>query len=296
VSGWRIAQVRFNKDIRNGQEMSTDDFVLLCRWLAEQGQIERIKMMGGEPTVHSEFPRMLAAAMEHFPRVYLFTNAVNEVVETVRLREEDAVIYNLSCLSASVPFRKLIPEQECGHLFETRIDACTNVDRVCRKLRHIHDCLGSRMVVNLTLNCVEDVFASRDIIVQNWNAVGYFCRDELGIKLNLDHDAPYCFSRGTDMLLDRYHPLCSPTCAGLVTADLQLRFCNQTTENLLSIKDGQSLISYAEVDAYLEQQFALRMESNRDRFCKGCSYFPTTCNGSCFAHRFPKRAEHATGV
>jgi hypothetical protein len=286
----------FNKDIRNGREMPTDDFVLLCRLLAEQGHIKRIKMMGGEPTVHCKFPHMLAAAMDHFPHVYLFTNAVNEVVETLRLRGGDAVIYNLSCLSPSVPSRKLLPELECGHLFETRIDARTDVDRVCRKLRHVHDCLGQRMVVNLTLNCVEDIFASRHVIVRNWNAVGRFCRDELGITLNLDHDAPHCFVRETNMLLDRYHPLCSPECMGLVTADLQLRFCNQTSEDLLSLRDGQGLVPYAELDACLERQFSLRMESNRDHFCRGCPDFPATCNGSCFAHRFPKGAGHAAGV
>ena len=286
----------FNKNIRSGREMPVDNFALLCRWLADQGHIKRLKIMGGEPTTHSEFPSILAAAMEYFPHIYLFTNAVNDTITTLRLRDEDAIIYNLACLPLSVSFQKLLPEQNVGHIFETRIDARSDVERICGKLRRIHECLGQRMAVNLTLNCIEDIFSFREVIVRKWNAVAHFCQEDLNITLNLDHDAPLCFVQGLDMQLTSYHPLCSPECAGLVTADLHLRFCNQTSENLLSLKEGQNFISYAEVDACLRQQFSLRLENNQRYVCRGCPEFPEVCNGSCFAHRFPKGVGHAARV
>jgi MoaA/NifB/PqqE/SkfB family radical SAM enzyme len=276
----------FNKNIRNECEMEVNNFTNVCQWLTMQGNIKRIKLMGGEPTVHSDFSNIMSIATEYFPCVYLFTNAVNDRINHVILRKNDAVVYNISCLPTSISSNKLLPELDCAHIFEIRVDTNTETDRICKKIRHIYECLNNRMIVNLTLNCVENIFKFRDIIIKKWNIISMLCRDELGIMLNLDHDAPYCFTEETNMILSRYNPMCTLECAGLITADMHLRFCNQTSENIISLITDSGLITYDEASDQLKKHFERKLNSNKNNFCKECSYFATSCNGSCFAHRF----------
>jgi len=276
----------FNKNIRRNIDISINDFVLICKLLANEGNIKLIKLMGGEPTLHSDFQILTKIAKDYFPHIYIFTNAFNNVIESIKLRYSDAIVYNLSCLPLSIRPSKLVPDQECSHIFEVRIDAHTKVDRIKTKLINIYNVLGPRMVVNLTLNCVENIFSLQNSIIQIWNEIAIFCRHKLAIVINLDHDAPLCFVSNTKIILDRYNPFCFEACAGLITPDLYLRFCNQTDTNLVKIKNDFNLISYDVINELLSKEFLKKISYNKNNFCRDCKFFPNKCNGGCFAHRF----------
>lgn len=274
----------FNKDIRTQHEMSLSQFTDICKLLKDNG-VERIKLMGGEPTTHSNFLELYSIAQDLFPKVYLFTNAVNNQIFNIVPRQDDAIIYNLSCMPVKFKPEKLLLDQLGQRIFETRIDSDCRTELILRKLDYLNALLHDRLVVNLTLNCIEDIFSQKDSIIQKWNVVGNFVKEHTDGELNLDHDAPLCFTKDSDMILAEYNPKCSTLCAGLISADYQLRYCNQVTDNIGSVYQDGALISYDDINQKLDNYFEQQMLFNRDHFCKGCADFMQKCNGSCFAHK-----------
>lgn len=277
----------FNRHLRTHHEMSVCEYERICRWLSQSGKIEKIKIMGGEPTTHRNFSSIIAVSQEYFPSLFLFTNAVNDVIRTVSLRESDTVIYNLACFPDCIDVRKLLPDSSCGHCFETRIDACMDTELVCHKLKYVHDILGERMYVNLTVDCTEEIFHKRASIIANWNEVAGFISSELTGNFNIDHDVPFCFERG-EMRFNKLRPICSTACAGLITAQGRLRFCNQTEEDLFDLFGSETLPLYEDIDRLLSDVFHTMMEKNRLIWCRDCTNFGNKCNGGCFIHKIKK--------
>ncbi|MEA2056538.1 MAG: radical SAM protein [Patescibacteria group bacterium] len=59
----------------NKKEMSLNDFKRLILVFQENG-ITDLRLMGGEPTIHSKFPEMLELGVNNFKRVLIFSNGL----------------------------------------------------------------------------------------------------------------------------------------------------------------------------------------------------------------------------
>lgn len=274
----------FNKDIRCNQEMSVEDFSKVCTYLKDEGHIERLKIMGGEPTVHKNFQEIVGIAQNNFASIHIFTNGVNDEISKVKMREYDTIIYNLSCMGQQYPAAKLLPEQNFVHAYETRIDSKCNVDRIKHVLRHVHSIVGEKMVVNLTLDCMENIFANKKNIIEKWNSIVTFV-EELNISYRVDHAIPYCFFVGSEMRIKVHGSFCPLACAGLITPDLKLRHCNQTMTNLLCIRQDGRFVPWQILEQYILCEHLEMQSQSLHKMCKDCLFYGRKCDGGCFVFK-----------
>ena len=271
----------FNRGVRSNREMSVEDFSQLCVYLKEEGHIERLKIMGGEPTVHNDFLEIVNIAQKVFPSIHIFTNGVNDEIAKVKMRENDTIIYNLSCMGEQYPSAKLLPEQNFVHAYETRIDSKCSIDRIMRVISHVHSIVGDEIVINLTLDCTEDIFTNKEVLINNWNAVVSFI-EGLHVRYRVDHAIPYCFFVGSAMRIKVHGSFCPVACAGLITPDLKLRHCNQTDTNLLSVRQDGRFVPWQILEQYITCDHFGMQHKSLEKICKDCLFYGRKCDGGCF--------------
>lgn len=276
----------FNKIIRQGHEMALSDFIKICEYLKEEGRITTLKIMGGEPTVHPNFADIVRNAQSYFESVHIFTNAINNAIETIELRKKDSVIYNVSCLPISPVPSRFILDQIGGRMFETQISSECNVEIIKKKLYNLRQIIpDDRMAIALTLNCIEDIFKNRHLIIQKWNDIAQFIKNDLGIIHNVDHNIPYCFFIGSNMDIHVSKSLCNLKCAGLITPSLKLQYCNQSPEILSDIINNNAFIPFEIIENRLSEYYHAKMHHNLKKICRNCILFEKKCNGGCFMHK-----------
>jgi organic radical activating enzyme len=78
-----------HKYLKTGKHMDFEDFKLLCDSNAKFG--DEICILGGEPTAHRDFDKMLKYAQSVYPSVMVLTNGLNPIDD---LRYQDEITYN----------------------------------------------------------------------------------------------------------------------------------------------------------------------------------------------------------
>jgi len=58
------------------KEMSLDDFKKIILKIKKNPKIKVVKLLGGEPTLHSKFKEIINLSLKHFPYVQIFTNGI----------------------------------------------------------------------------------------------------------------------------------------------------------------------------------------------------------------------------
>lgn len=276
----------FNKNIRQGNEMPFADFIKICKYLKEEGNITSLKIMGGEPTVHPNFTDIVKNAQSFFDSVHIFTNAINDAIETIELRKNDSVIYNVACLPISPISSRFLLNQIGGRMFETQISSDCNVEIIKKKLYNLRQIIpDDRMAIALTLNCIEDIFRNRQLIIRKWNDIVRFIRNDLEIINCIDHNIPYCFFIGSNMDIQISKSLCNLKCAGLITPSLKLQYCNQSQEVISNIIIDNSFIPFEIIENRLSEYYHAKMSHNLKKICRNCILFEKKCNGGCFMHK-----------
>ncbi|MDT3698810.1 MAG: radical SAM protein [Thermincola sp.] len=275
----------FNKNIRTGQHMDMNDYNQLIDYLSGHG-ISFLKVMGGEPTIHPHFEEAIRLAGGKFGKLCIFTNALNERIKNITLREADVVVYNYSFINQSFDLAKMLPDEPGSRLLEVQISSGTNADSLISSLayffRHISD---DKIKISLTLDCMEDIFVNRDVIIENWNRVVVFILTELKKRYVFDHSIPWCFFEHTDMLIRHEIRLCNIQCAGLITTDLRLQHCNQCQEKGVYLKTENGFIPFDRLLQSLCNMNQAKIQANKDKICSECGIFSTKCNGGCFIHK-----------
>lgn len=276
----------FNKDIRRGREMSLEDFKRLCRYLKEEGKVSKLKIMGGEPTVHPHFEECVFFAQTQFDSIHVFTNAINDKIEHIQLREKDSIVYNVSCLPRDVKKSRFLLDQKGYRLFETQLAGDVDVGAIKNVLSRVRDIISDdRMHVALTLNCIENIFEHKEKIIAIWNDMADFVLNELGMQFKIDHNIPYCFFVGSNMKIKIDNSLCNTRCAGLITPSLQLQYCNQSPDILADVSCGDRFIPFFILENRLNEYYHKKMLCNLDKICRNCVLFNSKCNGGCFMHK-----------
>lgn len=275
----------FNAAVREHREISVNDFISLCTYLQENG-VSSLKIMGGEPTVHTEFVTCMTVAQRCFPSVILFTNAVNDEIKRISIRRNDCITYNFHFIDEEFDVEKFRFDQPGRRGIEVQIASDTNVVRLKERIHWLAAAADMKrrsdiIRFNLTLNCMENIFDNQNVLIEKWNDIADYITDSLSLVFDTDHRIPKCVASRLHMTTPG-DSLCSLLCAGLIDAGLYLRFCNQYSNVLLYMKRGNGWTDFIEVRDALKRAFRQKLKLSA---CENCAGYPTVCNGGCFGHK-----------
>lgn len=275
----------FNANYRIENEMSVEKFEKLSKYLSEHG-IKTLKIMGGEPTVHTEFENIVLIAQRYFNSIIIFTNAVNERIKNIKLRETDSITYNFTFINYNFDITKLLLEQPGKRSIEVQISSDSDEKNILDRMKWLNEVcdFSDKVQYNLTLNCIENIFLKEDIIVKKWNSVVDYIENDLNMDYNVDHNIPKCFS--SQMKLNKPCKLCSVECSGLIDTDLYLRYCNQMPKRIIKLLNNNEFVDYNIVISNLNNNFEEKINNNYEKKCYKCMNFKNTCNGGCFVHKY----------
>jgi sulfatase maturation enzyme AslB (radical SAM superfamily) len=264
--------------------------------------ISGIKIMGGEPTVHPDFVSIYEYAQKKFGTVKLFTNARNDIMREITPRLSDAVTYNLLTIRPDFDVEKLLPSANFERTFETMVGANSNMKQLLDNVSFIYKLcceadLEGKVFINVTLNCVEDIFEHKDVLNHNWMDLVQHIQSLDPSLLSFDHKIPYCFwkketlgfmkDRGIESLTVF---TCRPGDYGLINTNFDLLYCNQHPVKISSMfRKGThgEFISFHRMNTLLFKAYMEKLLINlRHGDCLNCVHAITKCTGGCFKHKY----------
>lgn len=303
----------FNAHFRKKAEMNVD--TLFKFWIRNQSSLlynKRLKIMGGEPTLHPRILEVMQNGCLYFHGVDLFTNGTN----MIKISKDPLVLkYHLMgnieyiingftfelekfkyyapyirkvCLHFVVPFDKKKLNEMMNKVFR-----CLNE---LQSFAHI--ILSPDTQVNLFDDKTQDTYRKR------WTeAITTIVPSvlERGNQFNYDHVLPMCFY--TQEMLDILHKIpihnnnnqvdgshsqritcCGDVQMGLILPNFDIYFCNQTRIKLGSILDINGEPKYLEDIMRMIQPFSkIKTESVKDLSpkCKVCPVVDS-CKTGCY--------------
>lgn len=129
-----------NKSI--DQEMAIDEYKkLLIRIKKSDKSIDTIKLLGGEPTLHTQFEKIIKISLKQFTFVQIFTNGIIEEKRKIFLEQFfPRVKLTFNVMTPGMMFNKKIHKEviSCIDIFSQRtevtlsltIDPHTNIDLI----------------------------------------------------------------------------------------------------------------------------------------------------------------------
>ena len=260
--------------------MDIEHFTKLCTYFSSLGATQ-IKIMGGEPTIHSNFIDLMTIAQNNFAVVSLFTNAISDSLYSFVPRKQDVITYNFK-FRRFLNKEKLLLHYPGFRNLEIQITPSVIKEKLVDRILEIVSLAPDRIRPCLTLDCTANIFADRDMIVPIYEYVWDKCA-EYGIMMGQDHLIPLCFLVGTKIPICKQGSICSLDCAGLIDSDYNLKFCNQIQDTLgtLFMPDG-SLLSPDSFRRILTNRYMIQLDINKKRGCEHCRMFDVYCTGGCF--------------
>ena len=270
----------FNKQSRSTSELPYDKFCEICNMFVENN-VQHLKIMGGEPTLHHDFYRMVEYAQSKFAYVHIFTNAINDIISNVQLREEDSIVYNFN-FSKSLTFSKLLPNQPGKRALEIQINSSTDEERLLLEINRIYMLLPQKVICVLTLDCTENIFLEREVLVKKYIRIWKYC-EQKSIPLYQDHKIPLCWIYGTEVpIIHEKKSICNIECAGLIDSNGNLKHCNQFPNELINIYDNGKLLPYKIICNHLKLAHNKIEQKALEKICTTCVLYGKNCNGGCF--------------
>jgi MoaA/NifB/PqqE/SkfB family radical SAM enzyme len=288
----------FNAKIREDKHMDTLTVKNMFDYL-NKNKVKALKIMGGEPTIHPDFIDIYNHSQARFEHVGLFTNALNENIFNIKPRPIDSIVYNYVFINNKFDYQKLLPDiPSFFRVFEIVVDSKTNLKSLFDRIEYTYtkckefNIDDEHIMLQLTLNCVENIFDSKETINYNFLETIKFIKKIAPNSLSFDHQYPYCFwlpetiEQMDQMNVNVYKGTCTGYDVGLIDSDFNLLHCNQHPVNLLNILNPSggfidfTLIKNTLLKSNLEKQII-----NIDKGCKYCEHFKEKCTGSCFMHK-----------
>ncbi len=292
----------FNKDLRENKDMDTNQAIKLFDRLAIE--IKNLKIMGGEPTIHPDFIMLYEHTQKRFKSVFLFTNALNDVILNIKPREEDAITYNISFINKNFNFNKILPDYDFVRSFETVVGTKTNIDDLLSKINFIIGKFNELKIkkrprFSITLNCMENIFKHKQILNRKWRRLVVSLNDIDPKLVDFDHSIPVCFWTKESIELfkrtelpDSLFSTCRRGDYGLINSDFELLYCNQHPIKLANILEllnkNSSTLFFDKLNTILSKAYMEKLIKNLNtEECKNCMYAITHCTGGCFKHKYP---------
>ncbi len=272
----------FNSNYRLTSEMSLYNLKKLSIFLSKNG-ISALKIMGGEPTIHSSFLDAMKIIQNYFCKTYLFTNGIAQTLLDYCPRDNDVIVYNLNLINIGDNPNKFLLNKPGFRAFETQIGTTSNEDIIIEKLLYLQNVFQNKkkLIINLTLDCTENIFKNKNAIIAKWGKVSFFITNTLKTNFNVDHIIPKCFMNSNPIF--NFKPrTCKYSCGGLIDTNYKLRFCNQYPA---IIKDIFEFNNLQEIENALNLEHQNKLTLSYNNKCKNCPNFNISCNGGCFTHK-----------
>ena len=209
----------------------------------------------------------------------MFTNGLNENLTTFKPRKKDGIVYNFK-FSKKFTAETLMLDGIGSRSLEIQVSEKTNTKNLIEEIKRVCS-YGNDIRVNLTLDCTENIFLHRKEISAVYEKLWIQC-SEIGIKPGKDHVVPLCFLYGTKIPVYGSKSKCRLECTGLIDADYNLRHCNQFSEHLINLFDGENIIPYKILINYLRAKHNELQNTILNKLCKDCVFYESHCNGGCF--------------
>lgn len=268
----------FNASVRNGSEMSIGDFEKLCIYLSANG-ITLLKIMGGEPTVHSNFEKIIEIAQKYIREISIFTNGLNLNLKNIHLREKDTVIYNFK-------FYEKFSSEALGlsyngdRLFQVQILSSSDEVKLVQQIMQLASLDKEKISFCISLDCMCNIFRERESLVKKLLYIEKRLTQNK-IEFSYDHKIPKCFLYETG-LKSGNDGICDVSISGVIGADFTLRFCNNFPSKIITIYKSGQFVPWNVVENSLFQRFYNSRLEALNKICSGCSLFNNTCNGGCW--------------
>ena len=268
----------FNASSRQNTEMSIDTFSLLCQYLSENG-ISILKVMGGEPSIHTEFKKIIEIAQSYFSNVVIFTNGLDKQIQSVKLRNSDSIVYNFT-FNKSLSAEKLLLQQDGKRTFEIQVTNITNENELIDRIVYFSRLSENKIRISLTLDCTSNIFKTKEIVVKKLQVIEKRLFEE-NIHFSYDHKMPLCFLYKTGL-----HPnnssLCEVETSAVIDSNLNLRFCLQNPEKLVSLYQNGHFVPWSILLNHLYKKFYELRTTALGKICLDCVFFNKKCNGGCW--------------
>ena len=270
----------FNRSLRTDNSfMDISKFELLCKYFSEN-KVAGIKIMGGEPTLHPNFTEMLQIAQSHFDKVSLFSNAINDRICSFRPRENDGISYNFR-FHHYLSIKKMLLNYPGYRSFVIIINKSLDEKQIIKDITTLNKSFNGRPIVMLSLDCTSNIFRDKKILVSKFEIINQELTN-IGISVRIDHALPICFTYGTTVLNPIGGALCNTGCAGLIDANFNLFYCNQTHNKLINLFENDKIIPFSIVENHLQRIYYQRQLDALNKICINCTIFNTLCNGGCY--------------
>lgn len=264
---------------RSHSQINIEKFTKLCLYFSQNG-FDRIAIMGGEPTIHPDFLRIMEIAQKYFSIVYLFTNALlYSKLFKYEPRESDTIVYNFN-FSKNLKPETILLEKLGKRVLDVVIDKDSNIVELSKEILRVVSFDYEKIKVQLVINNCLNIFKYKDIIVSKVNDLYNSLNVEPRINKVFECNAPMCFTIGTNLPPFKQNSICEPRSV-LIDGDCNLRFCNLYNEPLINMFNVNGMIPFAIVKNQIELAYYKSRISCLEKICKYCIFYNNKCNGKC---------------
>lgn len=268
----------YNSNSRSNREMSIENFEKLCGWLKSNG-ITHLKLLGGEPTVHSNFNDIVEIAQSNFNEIAIFSNGIEDKFKNIKLRDNDSIIYNFS-FNKEFTKEKFHLENGGKRAFEVQVRKDSDENDLATNLIKLVNFDKTKIHFAFTLDCTSNIFEEKEIIVPKLQYLEKTMIDN-NLYFTYDHKMPFCYLYKTGL-----HPENTGSCdiesAAVIDSNLNLRYCLQYSDVLVDLYRNNKFVPWQILMNHLYKRYYELRLASLNKICLNCIFYNSHCNGGCW--------------
>lgn len=261
--------------------MDLPRFKVLAQYFHDNN-VCRIRIMGGEPTIHPNFRQIVEFSQTMFSRVTIFTNGLNSNLLEFSPRESDSINYNARFVRI-IPKEHFMSDKQGSRILSIVIYRQLNTYEMICTIAKINEYVQN-LKVSLTFDCTINIFKYRSVLLDKFNILYDFCILHQ-IEVIIDHGLPVCFLYRSKVPSCKGFSICSERCAGLIDANFNLRFCNQISSDTFALFEGGKIKPFKLLNNWLKFIFYQKQVTVLSKICVECPFYGNICNGGCYIHK-----------
>lgn len=286
------------------QSMSLDQFSRVVEWLKNQN-INKLNLIGGEPTVYNDLPQILKLMKENEFTASLFTNCVfgNKVLKKIDFEIVNYFFINYNCPSQyrKDEYERFKSNLKCIKENTPNVTLRYNIFSTDSSFKHIIDAISQYDIHRISYSlCVPNTFRTNaytkvsEFRLTTSSIIEFVeACSEMGVKPRLARPIPFClFDPYERTLMRRKSNLmgtCNPSSSVyVINPDLSIFPCTtlllekSKTINLSNICTEKDIFNF-----YKDIIEKLQWKLNIYKKCNSCKFFRRKqCHGSCLAYKY----------